>query len=101
MYVCCYVWFTYAREVCIHCISIYGEAYARAFGSCVYGVVIGRATFLFVVIGRATIFLLRSIRGVRDGLRGVIDRDWVHSNLRSDRDGLRDFIDVSRCLCGL
>ena len=43
MYVCCYVWFAYAREVCIHCISIYGEAYAHAFGSCVYGVVIGRA----------------------------------------------------------
>ena len=41
--VCCYVWFTYAREVCIHCISIYGEAYAHAFGSCVLGVVIGRA----------------------------------------------------------
>ena len=61
----------------------------------------GEPTFLFVVIGRATIFLLRSIRGVRDGLRGVIDRDWVHSNLRSVRDGLRDFIDVSRCLCGL
>ena len=37
------------------------------------------------------------IRSVRDGLRGVIDRDWVHSNLRSVRDGLRDFIDVSRC----
>ena len=46
------------------------------------------------MIGRATIFLLRSIRGVRDGLRGVIDRDWVHPNLRSVRDGLRDFIDV-------
>ena len=61
----------------------------------------GEPTFLFVVIGRATIFLLRSIRSVRDGLRGVIDRDWVHSNLRSVRDGLRDFIDVSRCLCGL
>ena len=38
---------------------------------------------------------MRSIRGDRDGLRGVIDRDWVHSNLRSVRDGLRDFIDVS------
>ena len=42
MYVCCGL-FTYAREVCIHCISIYGEAYAHAFGSCVLGVVIGRA----------------------------------------------------------
>ena len=37
------------------------------------------------------------IRSVRDGLRGVIDRDWVHSNLRSVRDGLRDFIIVLRC----
>ena len=49
------------------------------------------------MIGRATIFLLRSIRSVRDGLRGVIDRDWVHSNLRSVRDGLRDFIIILRC----
>jgi hypothetical protein len=41
--------------------------------------------------------LVGIIRSVRDGLRGVIDRDWVHSNLRSVRDGLRDFIIVLRC----
>ena len=44
-----------------------------------------------------TVFMWSIIRSVRDGLRGVIDRDWVHSNLRSVRDGLRDFIIILRC----
>jgi hypothetical protein len=45
-------------------------------------------------------FMWFIIRSDRDGLRGVIDKDWVHSNLCSDRNGLWDFIDVLRCLLG-
>jgi hypothetical protein len=85
MYVCCYVWFAYAREVCIHCISIYGEAYAHAFGSCVYGVVIGRA-HLFIRSDRESYEIFVEIDTWWSGEpRGaVIGR--AHSNPCSDRE---------------
>src|SRR6187399_1703359 len=83
MYVCCgllhmigYVcmllgWFTYAREVCICCISIHGESYAHALlvrsgGSGLRGVVAG------VDPPDSYRVLLSSIRGCGSGPWGVI-----------------------------
>ena len=71
-YVCMLLgWFTYAREVCICCISIHGESYAHALlvrscGSGLRGVVAG------VDPPDSYRVLLSSIHGCGSGPWGVI-----------------------------